>query len=182
LNSYPSQPTSGALKRQTRKFRWACLTALIGFECLGRCNRSVHGIPGADLPQLMLALAHTAGHSGRSLTTTYTYETIPYLLHCSPSCSWLLNVVMRQQDRIDDDQQHERGGHEEVEHDRAGHQEVDHDQKEVVQEKDGHRSVAVTYSVTARFAAQGRGSQHFGEGASYRRSPLLKMLALPGWG
>jgi len=54
-----------------------------------------------DTPQLMLALAQTAGHSERSLTTTY--ETIPYLLHCSPGSSWLLNVVMRQQDRIDDD-------------------------------------------------------------------------------
>src|SRR5438105_15789526 len=77
---------------------------------------------GFDLPQLMLALAQTAGHSERSLTTTY--ETITYLLHCSPSRSWLVNVVMRQQDRIDDDQQHERDGHEKVEHDRI-HEEVD---------------------------------------------------------
>jgi hypothetical protein len=126
---------------------------------------------GFDIPQLVLALAETAGHSGRSLTTTY--ETIPYLLHCSPSCSWLPNVVMRQQERIDDDHQHERDDHEEVEHDRANHQKVDRDQKEVVvQEKDGHRHLAVcfsvSYSVTARFAAPGCGSQHFGEGASYR--------------
>ena len=83
----------------------------------------------------MLALGKTAGHSGRSLSTTY--ETIPYLLHCSPSCSWRLNVVMRQQDRIDDDHQHERCDHEEVEHD-CGHQKVGRDHKEViVQEKEG---------------------------------------------
>src|SRR5438552_1404276 len=113
----------------------------------------------------MLALAQTAGHSERSLTTTY--ETITYLLHCSPSRSWLVNVVMRQQDRIDDDQQHERDGHEKVEHDRAGHQEVD-DKEVDVQEKERDRGLPVSYSVTARFAAPGRGSQHFGEGASHR--------------
>ena len=73
----------------------------------------------------MLALVQTAGHSGRSLTTTY--ETITYLLHCSPSYSWLAHVVMRQQDRIDDDQQHECDDHEEVEHNHGGNQEIDHD-------------------------------------------------------
>ena len=118
----------------------------------------------STLPQLMLALAKTAGHSGRSLSTTY--ETIPYLLHCRPSCSWRFNVVMRQQDRIDDDHQRERADHKEVEHDRADHEEVD--DKEGVQEKEGDRGFAVSYSVTARFAASGGGPQHFGEGPSNR--------------
>ena len=124
----------------------------------------------STLPQLMLALAKTAGHSGRALSTTY--ETIPYLLHRSPSCSWRLNVVMRQQDRIDDDHQRERCDHEEVEHD-CSHQIVGRDHKEViVQEKEGDRGFSVcfsvSYSITARFAASGRGPQHFGEGPSNR--------------
>jgi len=41
---------------------------------------------------------------------TTTYETIPYLLHYSPSRRWLLDVVMRQQEGIDDDDQFEQLG------------------------------------------------------------------------
>lgn len=90
----------------------------------------------------MLALTQPAEHSGRSLTITY--ETIPYLLHCSPGCSRLLNVILRRQEGIDDDHQHDRGIHEEVVHDRTGEQEVDYDHKEVVdQEEDGHGCLAV---------------------------------------
>ena len=131
-----------------------------------------------ESPELMLALARPAEHSRRSLTTTY--ETIPYLLHYSPSRRRLLDVVMRQQEGIDVDDQHDQFGNS-VDHqekvDRAGYEEVDHHHQEVVdQEKDGHRCLAgcfssgitVSYSVTAKFAAPGRGSQHFGEGASYR--------------
>ena len=78
---------------------------------------------------------------------------------------------MRQQEGIDDDHQHDRAGHEKVVHGRTGQQEVDYDDQEVVnQEEDGHGclvvnfagSITVSYSVTARFAAPGRGSQHFG--------------------
>ena len=105
-----------------------------------------------------------------SLTTTY--ETIPYLLHYSPSRRWLLDVVLRQQEGVDDDDQHEQLG-DSVDHqeevDRPGHEEVDHDHEEVFdQEEDGDRGVAIcfsiSYSVTARFAALGRRAQLFRRG------------------
>ena len=143
-----------------------------------------------ESPELMLALSSPAGHSGRSLTTTY--ETIPYLLRYSPSRRWLLNVVLRHQEGIDDDDQHDQLGsssdhQEEVDYDRAGHEEVDHHHQEVLdQEEDGHQclavcfsiSITVSYSVTVRFAAVGRRAQPFGEGAPDRWSPSLKVSAL----
>ena len=62
----------------------------------------------------MLALCSADEHSGRSLTTTY--ETNTYLLHYSPHRRWLVDVV-RQQERVHDDNQHDvqlnRGDHEE---------------------------------------------------------------------
>ena len=100
---------------------------------------------------------------------------------------------MRQQEGIDDDDQHDQLGssvdhQEEVDHDRAGHEEVDHDEEVFDEEEDGSRGVAfsssitVSYSVTARFAAIGRRAQPFGEGAPDRWSLSLKRAGLvPGW-
>jgi hypothetical protein len=110
-----------------------------------------------DLPQLMLAASTPAGHSGRSLTTTY--ETIAYHIYCSSGRLWL-DDLMRQQERIhDDDYQRvvHGGDHEEVDHKGARHQEVDYDYEEVFnQEEDGRGCVAVcfpfTYSLTIKFS------------------------------
>lgn len=59
----------------------------------------------------MLALSSLAGHSGRSLTTTY--ETIAYHIHCSSSRRWLDDVMRQQEGDDDDDAQLNRGDHEE---------------------------------------------------------------------
>jgi hypothetical protein len=114
----------------------------------------------------MLALPSPAGHSGRSLTTTY--ETIAYHIHCSSSRRQL-DDVMRQQEGIDDDNQLDvelnRGDHEEG----FGRQERDDDeegnhQEDLDQEEGGQQcfaicfssSITVSYSVTVRFAALSR--------------------------
>lgn len=130
----------------------------------------------------MLALSSSAGHSGRSLTTTY--ETIPYLLHYSPRRRWLLDVVMRQQEGIDDDDQHEQLGDSEdhqEEVDRPGHEEVDHEEV-FDQEEDGNRGVAICFSVSYSINCQVRGtrppSPTYGEGAPDRWSPSLNLASL----
>jgi hypothetical protein len=132
-----------------------------------------------EIRQLMLALSQAAGHSERSLTTTY--ETIAYHIHCSSSRRWL-DDVMRQQERIHDDNQldvqlkrrdHEEGhGREE----RDEYKEDDNDQKEDLDEKEERyrgRSVcfSISYPVIARYAALSRQAQHFGEGAPIDGGP-----------
>jgi hypothetical protein len=110
----------------------------------------------------MLALTSAAGHSGRSLTTTY--ETIPYYIHCTSSCRWL-DDIMRQQEGVHDDHavvqlngcDYEEGHDEEG----ANDQEKDLDQEEDRCFFSG--SFAFPYSVTVRFAAPGRRAQQFGE-------------------
>jgi hypothetical protein len=106
----------------------------------------------------MLALSLPAGHSGRSLTTTY--ETIAYHIHCNSSRRWL-DDVMRQQEGDNDDLQHDvelnRGDHEEGHgrEERDDYEEVGYHQEDLDQEEGGHRrltgcfssSIAVSYSV-----------------------------------
>jgi hypothetical protein len=99
----------------------------------------------------MLALSSAAGHSGRSLTTTY--ETITYLLHCSSSRRWL-DDVMRQQEGIDDDIQHDVqfncGDHEEgySREERDDHEEGGNDhQKNLDQKEERDRGLSVAGSI-----------------------------------
>lgn len=125
----------------------------------------------------MLALFSPAGHSERSLTTTY--ETIPYHLHRSSSPLWL-DDILRQQEGIDDDNldvelnrgDHEEGyGHKEGRH----HEEGAGDHQEDHQKENGRRrfssGVTVAYSVTVRFAALRRRAHTFGESAPDRLVP-----------
>ena len=107
----------------------------------------------------MLALASAAGHSGRSLTTTY--ETIAYYIHCNSSRRWL-DDIMRQQEGDDDDIRHvelHRGDHEEGHgrEERDDHEEVGYHQEDLNQEEGGHRRlagcIAVSYSVRLAISA-----------------------------
>jgi hypothetical protein len=80
----------------------------------------------------MLAASAPAGHSGRSLTTTY--ETIAYYIHRSSGRLWL-NDVMRQQEGIHDDNQYvqlHRCDYQEG----TSQEEVDYDHEEVFDEED----------------------------------------------
>jgi hypothetical protein len=122
---------------------WVSQALSLALPCPAFLSSSVFHLAAANR-ELMLALSRRTGDSGRSLTTIY--ETIPYLLHCRPGCSWLLNVVLRQQEGIDDD-------HHDV---CAGHQEDDYDHKEVVDQEKGHGGFSISYSVTARVAVPGR--------------------------
>jgi hypothetical protein len=109
------------------------------------------------MPQLLLAVSLRAGHSERSLTTTY--ETIAYYIHCSSSRLWL-DDVMRQQERIGDDNRYDgqlnRGNDEEGygREERDDKEGVNNHQEEHDQEEGGRRClagcIAVTSSVTAR--------------------------------
>jgi hypothetical protein len=111
----------------------------------------------------MLALSSLAGHSGRSLTTTY--ETIAYHLHSSSSRLWL-DDVMRQQKGIDDDDQLNRGNHKKgYRREERDDKEVGDDHQEEHDQKESGRgclagcfssSIARTYSVTSGFAARSR--------------------------
>jgi hypothetical protein len=108
----------------------------------------------------MLALSSPAGHSGRSLTTTY--ETIAYYIHCNSGRRWL-DDLMRQQEGDDDDFQLDvelnRGDHEEGlgREERDDYEEVGDHQEGFNQEEGGHRrlssSIAVSYSVRLAISA-----------------------------
>ena len=114
----------------------------------------------------MLALSSPAGHSGRSLTTTY--ETIAYYLNCSSRRLWL-DDVMRQQEGIGDDDQLNRGNHEKgYRREERDHKEVGDNHQEEHDQKEGGRgslagrfssSIARTYSITAghNISARARG-------------------------
>jgi hypothetical protein len=132
------------------------------------------------MSQLMLALSAPAGHSGRSLTTTY--ETIAYHLHCSSSRLWL-DDVMRQQEGIghDDVQLHRRHFQEGAGKERDD-KEVGDDHQEEHEKEDGRGRLAGCFSssvartLIAGFAARSRRAQHFGEGVTDRSSPSPNLV------